>query len=543
MCIIKIILLESEVTAVAPKVNQLKFGAVLSYASLAIGVVVSLVYTPIMLQRLGTQEFGVYNLVLPIVSYLNLLSFGLGSTYTRYYSRYRVADDQEGLARLNGMFLTIYSILGTLVLILGLILAAGMHILLAESELTAGEIELARTLMYILSVNAAVSFPIIVFESNVMVNEQYLFQKLVAIGKTVFNPLVMIPLLLMGCNSVVMVVVTLIFTVLSGVVNIAYCLKKLNMKFKFGKLDAVPLKEMLSYTFYIFIGILVDQINWSMDRIILGFQVGSTAISVYTIGSQLHQYFLTMSNSFSGLLTPRVHRLVASGSSDKELTALFTRIGRLQFLLLSMILLGFIAVGRAFCVCWGGGEPFEISYYIAIALFIPTVVQAIQSLGIEIQRAKNMHRFRSLVYLGVSLANVAVSIPLGRLFAGLGQEFTAAYGAEFSGAFAGFGCALGTASAILLGNIPLMNWYYRKHIGLGIGSFWKSILSMVPGMLIPTAAALAIAIWAPVRHSYLDVVLWGIVFVIVYAASVWLFSMNDSEKDIIRVPLKRLLKR
>ena len=71
----------------APKVNQLKFGAVLSYASLAIGVVVSLVYTPIMLQRLGTQEFGVYNLVLPIVSYLNLLSFGLGSTYTRYYSR------------------------------------------------------------------------------------------------------------------------------------------------------------------------------------------------------------------------------------------------------------------------------------------------------------------------------------------------------------------------------------------------------------------------------------------------------------------------
>ena len=80
----------------APKVNQLKFGAVLSYASLAIGVVVSLVYTPIMLQRLGTQEFGVYNLVLPIVSYLNLLSFGLGSTYTRYYSRYRVADDQEG---------------------------------------------------------------------------------------------------------------------------------------------------------------------------------------------------------------------------------------------------------------------------------------------------------------------------------------------------------------------------------------------------------------------------------------------------------------
>ena len=522
-------------------INQLKFGAVLSYFSLAMGVVVSLVYTPIMLRQLGESEFGVYNTVLPIVSYLNLLSFGLGSAYTRFYSRFKVAEDREGMARLNGLFLTIYAILGAVVLTLGCIIAAGMPQLLQNSALTASEISLARTLMYILSFNAAVAFPISVFESHVMVNEQYLFQKIVAIGKTVLNPLIMIPLLLIGFRSVMMVSLTLFFTLLSGVLNIAYCLKKLKMPFIFGKFDRSLLKEMFGYTFYIFIGILVDQINWSMDRLILT-SVGSVSISIYTIGSQLEQYYTSMSTTFSGLLTPRVHRMVSAGRSNEELSALFIRVGRIQFLLMSMILLGFVAVGLPFTVSWGGGEAYEMSYLIALALFIPALFPAIQNLGIEIQRAKNMHRFRSFVYLGVALGNLALSIPLCRLFAHIGEQAMGArYGSEYAGIFAGLGCAVGTALAVLIGNVLLMNWYYHKHIGLDIPAFWRSILRMVPGMLPPAAAAVAIFLWAPMQYSYFHAVVWGVVFIAVYLPSVWLFSMNDEEKDLVRRPLRKLL--
>ncbi|MBP3699767.1 MAG: teichoic acid transporter, partial [Oscillospiraceae bacterium] len=61
------------------KINQLKAGALLSYVSMGLSTVISLIYTPVMLQRLGDSEFGVYQTVLPIISYLNLLSFGLGS--------------------------------------------------------------------------------------------------------------------------------------------------------------------------------------------------------------------------------------------------------------------------------------------------------------------------------------------------------------------------------------------------------------------------------------------------------------------------------
>ena len=82
------------------KVNQVRAGAVLSYVSIILSTVISFVYTPIMIGRLGDSEYGVYQFVLPIISYLSLLSFGLGSAYVRYYSRFKAADDRDGMRKL-----------------------------------------------------------------------------------------------------------------------------------------------------------------------------------------------------------------------------------------------------------------------------------------------------------------------------------------------------------------------------------------------------------------------------------------------------------
>ena len=309
----------------ALQVNQIRAGAALSYVSMALSTVISLVYTPIMLRQLGDSEFGVYQAVLPIISYLNLLSFGLGSAYVRYYSRFRAAGDKKGCAKLNGMFLITYLILGALVLAIGFGLSYCDVVF--GKKLTAEEIDLAQRLLRIMSVNAALTFPISVFESHVTINERYLFQKIVAMGKQVLNPLIMIPLLLIGYRSVTLTIVSLIFTVLSGVINITYCLTRLKMPFAFRHYDFALLREMFGFTLYVFIGIVVDNINWSIDRQLLTWFHGSAAVTVYVIASQLNNYFLLFGNAISNVMTPRVHRLVAENAPMQTLDALFTKVG------------------------------------------------------------------------------------------------------------------------------------------------------------------------------------------------------------------------
>ncbi len=89
-----------------------------------------------------------------------------------------------------------------------------------------------------------------------------------------------------------------------------------------------------------------------------------------------------------------------------------TRAGRLQFIMLVCVFLGFVAVGRPFVVLWAKGDAsFAIDYPVAILLFLSTIMSSIQFVGLEILRAKGMHKFRAWVYLAAAGVNVVLMIP------------------------------------------------------------------------------------------------------------------------------------
>ena len=91
----------------------------------------------------------------------------------------------------------------------------------------------------------------------------------------------------------------------------------------------------------------------------------------------------------------------------KELTSLFTRVGRIQFILLSLICSGFIFFGRPFISMWAGKNYVE-AYHIALLLMMPVTIPLTQNLGIEIQKAKNMHQFRSWLYFFMAISNLFI---------------------------------------------------------------------------------------------------------------------------------------
>lgn len=498
--------------------DQKKAGVLLSYGQTVLSTVISLVYTPVMLRLLGQSEYGLYTLVSGFISNLSLMSFGLGSAYVRFYARAEVQEGEDGVARINGMFMTIFLVIAAMSLFVGGVLVANVHHIFA-AKLTPREIETARVLMALLVLNIAVSFPCSVFTSYITAKERFFFQRVVSMIRTVLNPIVMLPLLMMGLGSVSLVLVTIVLSVVTDALSIRYCFKKLGMRLSFGRFDFGLLREMGGFSFFIFLNMIIDQINWTVDTTLLGIISGTAATAIYGVGSQVHRYYMTLSTSISGVFTPQINRIVARGDEDAPLTQLFTRVGRIQFMLLMLVLTGFIFVGEPFIEAWGGGE-YEGAYAIALMLMAPTTIPLIQNLGIEIQRAKNKHQFRSKVYFGMALGNVAVSIPLGLRYGG-------------------FGCAMGTALSMLVGNGLIMNWYYQRHIGLDMRFFWKSILSIVPALLPPALLGL-IAVRAHAFSGYGGVLAFAVPYAAVYALCVYKLAMNEGEKELVLGFMRRL---
>lgn len=500
--------------------NQRKAGIILTYSSELVKILTGLIYTPIMLRLLGQSEYGLYQLVYSVVSYLSLLSMGFASSYVRFYSRRKAENDENGIAKLNGMFMTIFIIISLVCVICGGIMISNITMIFGDG-LTSSEYSTARVLMALMVFSLAITFPNSVFDCNLIAHEEFIFQKMLGLSQSILNPFLAFPLLLLGKGSIGIVAVSTILTVLSFVINCFYSLKKLKMKFIFKDFQFSLLKEMWIFTFFIFISQIIDQVNWSVDKLLLGRIVGTGAVAVYGVGGQINSMYLQFSTAVSNVFVPTVNRIVATDDDDKKLTDIFTKVGRIQFFIMMLILSGFILIGKPFVELWAG-RSYSEAYYVTLFLIIPVTIPLIQNLGIEIQRAKNMHKSRSLVYLVIAVVNIFISIPLIKVFGVVGA-------------------AMGTAIALVAGNIIFINWYYHRKIKLDMFYFWKNIFKAFPSVVIPCMLGI-IGVILFKLESVTQLLLFAMMYTVIYTGSIWLFGFNDYEKSIIRSMINRLKK-
>jgi len=301
-----------------------------------------------------------------------------------------------------------------------------------------------------------------------------------------------------------------------------FCFKKLHIRFMFRGLQISLLKEMWVFTFFIFLNQIIDQVNWSVDKFLLGRFAGTTAVAVYGVGGQINTLYLQFSTSVSNVFVPKVNRIVAETNDNKQLTKLFTKVGRIQFIVLGLILSGFIFFGYPFVKMWAG-EEYGASYAVAILLIAPVTVPLVQNLGIEIQRAKNMHKARSIVYLFIAIANVFISIPLIKL---MGPA----------------GAALGTAISLIAGNIIFMNWYYHARIGMNMIYFWKEIAKFIPALIAPCVVGIVIMKLVNIT-GLVKLGAFAVIYATVYGLSMYFLGMNEEEKQLVMGPIRKILRK
>ena len=504
--------------------NQRKIGSIISYLQMVLTMIVSIVYTPYMIHRLGQNEYGLYNTVASTISMLSILSLGFSSGYIRYYSVYKKADDRESIKKLNGLFIKIFLVIGFIALLCGLYISFNLNLIFKDG-LTQDEYRIARVLMIILTLNLSISFPMSVFSSIISAHEKFVVLKLVGIMKTVCGPLVTIPLLLYGFRSVAIVCVTVAFSLIADFIYVYYVLLILKERFIWSGYDKGILKKLTIYTSFIAINMIIDQINWNIDKLVLARYKGTILVAVYSVGYTLNTYYNMVSTAVSSVFTPLVHRIVNEfkdqDSKQREaLTNVFTKVGRVQMLILGLFSTGLILFGKQFITAWAG-EGFEDAYYVVLLLAIPATIPLIQNVGIEIQRAMDKHKFRSIAYTIMAIINLIVSIYLCQIWGPVG-------------------CAIGTGASMIIANGIIMNIYYHNHCNIDVVYFWKEIIHMLLGIIIPFIIFEVLTHIISVSNSYMSLIPWIASYTITYSVCVWLLSMNSYEKELVIRCFKKL---
>lgn len=499
--------------------NQLKAGAVLNYVVIVLHLLVGLLYTPYMLRMMGQSEYGLYSLVASVIAYLTVLDLGMGNAIVRYTAKFRAEGKTTEQYEMFGMFLVLYIVIGIIAFAAGLGLYFNVDTLFGAT-MTIEELDKARIMMLFLIFNLAVTFPMSIFGSIITAYERFVFPKVINIIRTFLNTAIMICLLEMGYKAVAMVVLQTAFNLLTLIINYFYCKHKLKIKIFFRNFKWSFLKEVAVYSFWIFLNVIMDKIYWNTGQFVLGAFVGTTAVAVFALAIQLEHIYMNFSTAIGSLFLPKITSMVTKNDNKKEISDLFIKTGRIQYIVMCLILSGFIVFGRDFITLWAGPGYDEV-YIITLMFFVALLIPLIQNLGITILQARNQMKFRSLLYIVIASVSLVFQIVLSKKYGGIG-------------------CAISIAGALLLGQGLVMNIYYRKKQELDVLYFWKEILKMsvVPIILIFVANYLLpnfeLDSWAKLGVAIS-------VFAVVYIPLFWIFSMNKYEKDLFISPIKSLI--
>ena len=176
--------------------TQLKIGAILSYLAIVINIVSALIYSPWMLSKIGSGDYGLYSLATALINML-LLDFGISSAVSRFVSKYVAEGKQDQVDELLGVVFKLF--MGIAAIISIVLIGVYFFIDQIYISLTPSELEKFKIVYIISATYSVVSFPFATTLNGILTSyEKFIQMKLCDVGNKVVTVLLIVIALLNG---------------------------------------------------------------------------------------------------------------------------------------------------------------------------------------------------------------------------------------------------------------------------------------------------------------------------------------------------------
>lgn len=494
--------------------SQIKKGAILSYINIFLNIAIGLLLTPFIICRLGDSEYGLYTLIGSFIAYLSLMDLGLNNTIIRFVSKYRAEKNKKGEEVFLGTTMKIYGIISMVLIAIGLILYFNIERIFSQS-LNPEQMNSAKIMFLILVFNLAITLPGGAFTAICNAYEQFVFPRLIGIIRYILRAATVVAVLTMGGKAVSLVIVDTVFNIAVIAVTFFYVIYKQKAVFNFSDWNKLMIKQIFTYSIWIFVLGIISQLQWHSGQILLGIKTDTIAVAVYSVGILLGTYYGTFSGALSQLFLPRASQMSVHNTKEEQLDMMI-KIGRICFMILMYILIGFIVLGKEFILLWVGNTYID-SWYIALIIMIGYTIPLMQTFANSLVEAYNKVSYKSKVYL--------VSLVSGLIL-----------GYFLMNRLQGIGVALGLTTGWIIAQI-IMNVFFHNELKLNMLIFFRKVFRC------QSLPILMVGIFCYYMNSLLPLNTWfiftikAIAISIVYWVVIFIFSMNETEKSILKIRL------
>lgn len=496
-----------------------KSAVMLSYISIVLQALSTMVLTRIYLNTLGDDAYGLYQMIYSVAQYILILDLGINTVMVRYISEFEALGDRKKVENFAFHFTLIVTAVSAAIILIGIIVNVNIENI--YRNLTAEEYVISHQLFRIMIIQLVFTVISHYFHGICEAYDRFTFVRAVSVIQIILNFILIIVFLKCGMGILGITFANTVVIVLNVLVTAIYAFTVVKFKIKFHYWDLPMLRPAFVLMLAMLLQAVVGHVNSSVDKTILGIMATKTDVVVYSIAATIVTMFNTIPTTISSVFQPSATRIIVKGAGRKELTDFVIKPGRLQFMLIGGFIAAFTVFGKDFIECWAGKGKTDAWLYVLVIL-VPNSVPLMQNICLAILNAKDKRIFRSIILAGMTLINIGLTIVLIKLIGPLGAP-------------------LATGISYVIGHGILMNIYYEKRINLDVKRMFAGIFSKIwICVLLSFVLSLPLVLWK-CNGSWIVFIAKSIIYCIVYAALLYLIGANESEKQMLYSMIRKVL--
>lgn len=343
----------------------------LLYVRMLFGMLVSLYTSRVILQTLGVEDYGVYNVVGGVITMFTFLNSAMSSATSRYITFEIGKGNMEQLKKVFSTSLQIHAIIALLIVILGE--TVGLWFLMNELVIPDGRMDAAMWVYQCSVVTAVVTIMSVPYNADIIAHEKMSAFAYISVLEIILKLAIVYLLVVLPFDKLkVYAVLVLMVGLFVRYIYTRYCHKHFEESHYIHRIDKPLLREMSSFAGWSFWGNLAAILYSQGLNMMLNIFFGPVVNAARGIATQIQHVVTQFVTNFHMALNPQITKTYASGELDKMHSLMF-RSARFSFMLLFFLSLPIMLETNYILTLWLGIVPENTVIFARIIIAISLI--------------------------------------------------------------------------------------------------------------------------------------------------------------------------
>jgi len=413
----------------------------------ALVILTSFFISPILVHKLGDEQYGLWTLIGSIVGYFSVMDFGINTALVRFISKYDASKEYSESRKIYSNACLFFVSTAVVIVLSCLVIA---HFFPSFVEIKTIPEKYVYIVFILAGLELATMMGTGMFSGVMHAKQEFLWLNIINIIILVIKNTILVVMLLSGFRLMTVAIIHLSAGACRSFLRYLFVRKNhKHLVFRKKDYDFKIFKTIFGYSIYSFMIAVSLKVLFFTDSIVIGTFLSVSAVTYYAIPMTLMTYLEQIVTVGVSVLTPVISSNDATGDHEEN-KGIYIWVSRYSLALSLPVVFVLFTNGDSFISLWMGDIYGAESSALLKILCLGYLAYLSQLIATELLKGISRHKFVAYVFIGEAIINLAISVVLIKYFG-----------------FGLIGAAFGTMVPLLVVNLFLIPVYTCRLLKIG----------------------------------------------------------------------------